>query len=189
MTTAGVADLSALQAAAGLENAAVLAYTTLLGLDLVPALDPAVRRLLTSFRAQHADHAMAFNAAALRAGGAPRVGPDPRLLATLRSGEPGLRTVAAVIALAGSVEDTAGSAYAAAAITARTPALRSLYVSVAGVEAQHRAALDTALALAAGGSVDQPPAALTALPASTGDAGVGGAFAGVTSPSDGPALS
>lgn len=170
----GAADVAALQELAGLELLAVSAYSAVLGLAAVRGGDPALLRLLASTRGQHADHAETVNAAVVAAGGTPRTDPDPALLAQVRAREPAPRTAGGVLALAEFLEDTATRTYTRTAGTAGTPALRMLLLSVAGVEAQHLAALRTVGALLAAGAA--PGAGLDALPAAAGSVGCPVAF-------------
>jgi hypothetical protein len=165
---------AALQSAAALETLLVSTYTTVLGLDVISGGNTSLLELLTATLGQHADHAAAFNTAAVAAGGAPQVQPNAAHLAQVRAAEPGLATAADVVALVGSLEDLAARTYTADALQAAQPALRLLFVSVAGVEAAHHAVLDTLGALLAVGlSADIPLGpALAALPAAIGSSGL-----------------
>lgn len=132
-------DIAVLQTAASLENVAVSTYTAALELDSVRSANATVLAFVTTTRNQHADHAAAFNAAVTQAGGMVQTNPDARY-ETLVQGAP-LTTIADVVALAAQLEDVATQTYVRAATLVSTPTLRSLFVSVAAVEAQHRAVL------------------------------------------------
>lgn len=132
-------DIAVLQTAASLENVAVSTYSAALDLDAVRSGNATVLAFVTTTRDQHADHAAAFNAAVTQAGGMVQTNPDPRYDALVQRAP--LRTVADVVTLAMALEDVAAQTYVRAASLAHTPALRSLFVSVAAVEAQHRAIL------------------------------------------------
>lgn len=164
-------DVAALQTAASLENVAVSVYTAALDLDAVRGANATVRTFLTTTRNQHADHAAAFNAAVTQAGGAVQTNPDPRYDAVVQ--EAPFRTVADVVTLASRIEDAAAQTYVRATALASTPALRSLFVSVAAVEAQHSAvllAVRALLAAAPAGQVTLQPA-VGGLPAPVGSVG------------------
>lgn len=132
-------DIAVLQTAASLENLAVSTYTAALDLVVVTSGNPAFAAFVTATRGQHADHAMAFNAAVTQAGGAVQTDPDPRYDKIAQAAP--LTSVADVVALAALLEDVTAQTYTQAATLVSTSALRSLFVSVAAVEAQHRAIL------------------------------------------------
>lgn len=177
------ADIASLQTAAALENLAVSFYTSALGLDAVRLATGSLRAFVTATRNQHADHAAAYNAAVTRAGGAVQTNPDPRY-AALVQGAP-FATVGDVVTLAAGLEDVATQTFVRSATVAGAPALRSLFVSVAAVEAQHRAvllAVRDLLGTEPGAKVALPTA-LSRLHAAIGSAGFPDAVIAVTNAS------
>ncbi|HEY5335859.1 MAG TPA: ferritin-like domain-containing protein [Mycobacteriales bacterium] len=183
-------DMAMLQTAASLENVAVSTYTAALNLEAVRGGNATVVAFLTTTRNQHADHAAAFNAAVTRAGGMVQTNPDPKYAALVQQAP--LTTVADVLTLAVDLEDVATQTFVRAATLAGTPALRSLFVSVAAVEAQHRAILLTVASV-----LDATPAVavtlhpdVARLPAATGSIGFPTSTTAVTqaSPRDEGAL-
>lgn len=138
-------DIALLQTAASLENVAVSAYTAALTLPAVRDGNATVLAFVTTTRNQHADHAAAFNAAVTQAGGMVQTNPDPRYAAIVQNAP--LTTLADVVTLAVELEGAVTQTYVRAATVASTPALRSLFVSVAAVEAQHQSILLAVAAL------------------------------------------
>lgn len=132
-------DVPALRTAASLENLVVSVYSAALGLPDVLTADPTLPAFLRLSRGQHAEHAAAFNAAAVKAGGTPQTNPEPSLGRGAQQSPP--TTLADVVALAGNLADVAAQTYVRDAEDAGDPSLRTLYVSVAAVEAQHRSVL------------------------------------------------
>ncbi|MGH3744864.1 MAG: ferritin-like domain-containing protein [Mycobacteriales bacterium] len=164
-------DVAVLQTAASLENLAVSVYTAALALDALRRGNATVLAFVTTTRNQHADHAAAFNAAVTQAGGAVQTNPDPRYDAMVQDAP--FDTVADVIRLASTLEDAAAQTYVRAASLVGTPALRTLFVSVAAVEAQHRAvllAVGALLAAEPAGELTLHPT-LARLPAAIGSVG------------------
>jgi hypothetical protein len=178
-------DVAILQTAASLENLAVATYTAALGLDFVKTGNATVLAFAQMTKAQHADHAQAFNAAAKNAGGAAQTNPDPKYLKVVTAAEPGLTSYTAVVKLATTLEDIAAQTYTANASLVSTATLRSLFVSVAGVEAQHKAILLAVGALLANNLADEIKLGpdLTKLPAAAGKVGFPDAFYPITSAS------
>lgn len=136
---AASADVPALRTAASLENLVVSVYSAALGLPDVQAADPTLPAYLRLTRGQHAQHAAAFNAAAVKAGGKPQTNPEPGQDRAAQQSPP--TTLAEVVALAAHLADVAAQTYVRDAEVARDASLRTLYVSVAAVEAQHRSVL------------------------------------------------
>lgn len=162
-------DVQVLQTAASLENLAVSSYGSAARLAAVRHGNPALRVFVARTGAQHAAHAAAFNAAAVRAGGKPQHKPDPRYAGTVRRVLDGLTDPASVVSLLESLEDTKAQSYVRYA-SLSSPKLRPLLVSVAAVEAAHRAFLLAALQLLSVGAADLigAPAAVGQLPATLG---------------------
>lgn len=156
--------MQVLQTAASLENLAVASYDVagpLFGRSAVPV---AVATFAARCRAQHAAHAAAFNAAAVRAGGAAQHAADPRLTASIHRDLATMVAGPSAVSLLNSLEDINAQAYTRYASLASSPAVRSLFVSVAVDEAAHRAFLLAALQLLTTG-----PAELIAVPTRPAD--------------------
>jgi ferritin-like protein len=156
-------DVQLLQTAASLENLAVISYGTAAHLAAVNgnrALAAFVRRA----RAQHAQHADAFNAAVRRAGGPPQHAADPRYAVPVGRALSGQHDAVAVLSVLASLEDSKAQSYTRYTSLTSSPALRKLFVSTAVVEAQHRAYLLAALQL-----LDHGPAELLGRPALVGE--------------------
>ncbi len=171
-------DVALLQTAAALENLLVATYSAALGLAVVQTGPAQLLTLAMTALDHHADHAMAFNAAASAAGGSAQTEPDPTYLAIARAAQPGLRTVVDVVHLVTRLEQVAAQTYVRDAGAAAGPALRALLVSVAAVEAQHAAALLVSgdlLAADLSGEVRLGPD-LDGLPTSAGAVGFPAAF-------------
>ena len=177
---AGSKDVQILQTAAAIENLAVATYATALTLDFIGGSSaiPTVKAFVEKSKAQHADHAKAFNASAKQLGGKAQKKPDPVLLNVVEMAKPGLTGPAEVVALAIELENTAAATYVANTSALKDKKARSVTASVMGVEAQHLAILYAVQALVAAGATDLialPPDAAR-LPAAAGSVGFPDAF-------------
>lgn len=173
-------DVAALQTAAGLENVAVSTYQTALALPFIggSSANPLVKTFAMKTMGQHSEHAMAFNAAAQRLGGKPQTGPDPKYAEVVKQAVPKIKNAVDALGLAISLEDVAAQTYVKDVGLVSTPELRQLFVSVAGVESQHKAIL---LAVQALIRANEPqlvalPPDLAKLPAAAGSVGFPAAF-------------
>lgn len=174
----GADDVPALQTAASLENLAVSVYTTASGLAFIKSGNPVIKTFITKTTEQHKEHAKAFNAAAVKAGGKAQNAPDPKYQAVVEKTLPTIKTPADVVKLAISLEDVAAQTYTKNVSQVSDPKLRQLFGSVAPVEAQHRAVLLAVQALLAANQPDLialPPDAAK-LPAAAGSVGFPDAF-------------
>lgn len=169
-------DVQVLQTAAALENLAVACYESVARLRAVQDGSPLLREFVARTRAQHAAHAQAFNAAAVRAGGRAQHAPDHRYATTVKqaldslaSADGGGGGAASAVSLLESLEDTKVQSYARFA-SLTSPALRPLLVSVASVEAEHRAFLLAAVLLlnAGAGELLRLPTDAAGLPSAIG---------------------
>lgn len=142
-------DVAALQTAAGLENLAVAFYQMGLTLPFIGGSEakPEVKEFTTRTMSQHSEHATAFNAAARRLGGKPQTGPDPKYAEVVRQAVPNIKGVLDAVGLAITLEDVAAQTYVKDVGLVSTPELRQLFLSVAGVAAQHKAILLSVQAL------------------------------------------
>ena len=178
-------DIMALQTAASIENLAVSVYTTAAGLSFIKSGNATVAAFITKTTAQHTAHAQAFNAAITQAGGKTQTAPDPKYAAVVKSALPTIKTPADVVKLAITLEDVAAQTYTKYVGEVSTSSLRTLFGSVAPVEAQHRSVLLAVQALLAGGGADliAIPTNAAKLPAAAGSVGFPDAFYSTTSAS------
>jgi hypothetical protein len=173
-------DIQALQTAAGIENLAVATYTKALTLPFIggSSANGVVKAFAQMTMAQHTQHAMAFNAAAVKLGGKAQTSADPKYAPIVTAAVPTLTDASKVVALEITLEDVAAQTYVANVGRVSTSDLRQLFASVAGVESQHRAILLAVQALLAGGApqlIALPPD-LTKLPAAAGSVGFPDSF-------------
>lgn len=173
-------DVSALQTAAGLENLAVFTYKTALTLPYIggSSANGVVKTFAMKTMEQHSDHAMAFNAAAQKLGGAAQTNTDPKYTPVVQKAVPTIKGPLDVVNLAITLEDVAAQTYVKDVSTVSTPELRQLFASVAGVESQHRAILLAVQALLKANApqlIALPPDAAK-LPAAAGSVGFPDSF-------------
>lgn len=173
-------DVQTLQTAASIENLAVATYQAALGLDFIggASANPVVKTFAMKTMSQHADHAMAFNAAVQRLGGKAQTQPDPALLSVVNQAKPGLTGPGPVVDLAIELETGAAETYVRDVSTVGNRDARNLFASIMGVEAQHVAILSAVKALIAGNAADLialPPDA-SKLPAAAGSVGFPDSF-------------
>jgi rubrerythrin len=178
-------DIMALQTAASIENLAVSVYTTASGLSFIKSGNATVAAFIAKTITQHTAHGQAFNAALTQAGAKTQSSPDPKYLAVVKAALPSIKTPADVVALAITLEDVAAQTYTKYVSTVSTSALRTLFGSVAPVEAQHRSVLLAVKALLAGNDADliAIPTKPASLPAAAGSVGFPSSFYSTTSAS------
>jgi Ferritin-like domain len=173
-------DIQALQTAASLENLAVATYRTALTLPFVggDAANPVVKKFATMTMAQHTEHGTAFNAAITKLGGRTQSNPDPRYAPVVTAAVPTIQGPGDVVGLAITLEDVAAQTYVKNVGIVSTAELRSLFASVAGVEAQHKSILLAVQALLTANAADliALPPVLTKLPAAAGSVGIPDSF-------------
>lgn len=173
-------DVAALQTAAGLENLVVATYRIGLALPFIGGSDakPEIKEFATRTMTQHSEHATAFNAAAQRLGGKPQTGPDPKYSEVVKQAIPTIRSAVDAVGLVITLEDAAAQTYVKNVSLVSTPELRQLFLSVAGVAAQHKAILLSVQALLKANTpqlIRRPPEVAT-LPAEAGSVGFPDAF-------------
>lgn len=166
-------DVMALQTAASLENLAVGVYQQAAGLPFIKHGNKTVAAFIATTISQHSAHARAFNAAATQAGGKAQTAPNARYAAIVKKALPGIKGPADVVALAITLEDVAAQTYTKYTGDVRDARLRSLFASIAPVEAQHRAVLLAVRALLGAGKPEliALPTKVAALPAAAGPVG------------------
>jgi hypothetical protein len=173
-------DVQILQTAASLENLAVATYGVALTLPFIggSAANPVVKAFVTTTKDQHAQHAMAFNAASAQLGGKAQTNPDPVLLDVVNKAKPTLTGPGPVVDLAIKLETGAAETYNANVSALGDINARKVTASIMGVEAQHVAVLSTVKTLVDSGHPEliALPPNVAALPAAAGNAGFPDAF-------------
>jgi rubrerythrin len=180
-------DVQMLQTQASLEALAVRAYQHALELPAIKALsvDSALKVFAATTLYQHRDHLGLFNQTVEALGGRPQTSPDPHyeplLTSQLAQIEKMARAsaLAALIELSITLESVASDTYAKNGQAFAHRRARAATASVAGIEAQHVAALLTIQALqksVPASALAFGPEASHALPASAGDVGCPSAF-------------
>jgi hypothetical protein len=167
-------DVQVLQTAAALENLAAESYTTAAGLPFVVNGSARLRALLARNAEHHRAHALAFNQAVAKAGGAQQTAADARFAPTVRPMLAAMTDPAPLAALLTELESVNAQTCTRFATLTQTGSLRGLFVDVASVEAQHGAELLVLRTLLDGGQADPGAgeAALRAMPAAAGTAGI-----------------
>ncbi|MCU1490971.1 MAG: hypothetical protein JWM85_2376 [Acidimicrobiaceae bacterium] len=174
-SAASATDVQILQTQQSLENLAIATYGVALTLPFIGghSANPVVKAFVMKTRSQHQDHDNAFGSLIKSLGGKPQNSPDPVLLKVVNKAKPGLKSAAAVVALALELEDGAAATYVRDAAILKSVTAKKLTASIMGVEAQHAAVLRAVQALLAGGAAGDialpPPVA--ALPAAAGKVG------------------
>jgi hypothetical protein len=138
-------DMAALATNASIENLAVFAYGAAL-MDApkgkfgkkVPA---AVAEFAKHAKAQHTDHANAFNAALVRAGGTAYTKPDPALAGAVTEMYGKVKDLAGLATLALTLENTAAATYTKQLAELTSPEAVAAVATIAPVERQHAAVL------------------------------------------------
>jgi hypothetical protein len=139
------ADLAALATNASIENLAVFAY----GAALADApkgkfgkkFPAAVAEFAQHAKAQHTDHANAFNAALKNAGGTPFTKPDPALAAAVTQMYGAVHDLGGLAMLALTLENTAAATYTQQLAELSSPDAVAAVATIAPVERQHAAVL------------------------------------------------
>jgi hypothetical protein len=178
--TSNAQDVMALQTAAGLENLAVFTYKTALGLAFIggSSANGVVKAFATKTMQQHTEHGQAFNAAVAKLGGKQQTSTDPKYTPVVQKAAGGIKGALDVVSLAITLEDIAAETYVKNVGLVSTSDLRNLFLSVAGVESQHKAILLAVQALLKGGApqlIALPPDAAK-LPAAAGSVGFPDSF-------------
>ena len=163
-----------LQTAAALENLAVSSYTTAAGLPFVAEGSAQLRALIARNKAHHTAHAQSFNQAVANAGGAPQHAPDARYAASLLGRILAVKDLSSLTGLLDELEGIIAQTCTRYATLAVGGSLRSMFVNIASVEAQHGAELLIVRTLLDGGHFAPAGSAaeLRALPAAVGAAGI-----------------
>ena len=167
-------DVQVLQTAASLENLVVASYTTAAKLPFVLNGSSRLRDLIARNTAHHTAHAQAFNLSVRKAGGAQQhaadaryAGPVGRILAMMKD-------PTSLVGLFTELEDIIAQTCTRYAILAAGGSVRTLFATVAPVEAQHGAELLIVRTLLDDGKsgTGGTAADARALPAAVGTAGI-----------------
>jgi len=172
-------NVQALQTSASLENLAVATYGKALTLPYIASGNAVVKKFAETTMQQHAQHAMAFNAAAQKLGGKPQNNPNPHFAPVVADMVPKLAAADAttgppmVVALALSLEKAASFTYAKNCQLMTDLPSRTVMASILGIDCQHLAVLLAVQALLKGGAPQLVaiPTNVAALPAAAGSVG------------------
>ena len=134
-------DQTIARTAASLENFAVAVYDKAIMNAAALKISANVAKAATVFKAQHAEHASAFNAAATQLGGQPYTDPNPTAAKAFEATIAALKTEQDVLKLAFGLEQIAAETYQGVGMKLSTPMLRQTSMTVGGVEARHMAIL------------------------------------------------
>ena len=167
-------DVQVLQTAASLENLAVASYTTAAKLPFVVGGSAQLRALIARNTAHHTAHAQAFNLSAHKAGGAEQHAADARYAANVRKILATTADPTSLVGLFTELEDIIAQTCTRYAILAAGGSVRTLFATVAPVEAQHGAELLIVRTLLGDGrsGTGESAADVRALPAALGTAGI-----------------
>jgi ferritin-like protein len=134
-------DKTIARTAASLEVFAVAVYDkAIMNAAALKISDP-IAKAATLFRAQHDEHAKAFNAAAVQLGGQPYTDPNPTAAKAFEAQIAALKTEQDVLKFAFALEQIAAQTYQGVGMKLSTPTLRQTAMTVGGVEARHMAIL------------------------------------------------
>ena len=137
-------DLAVAALAASLENLAVTAYGDVLtaaSAGKLGAVPPAVATFVTTVRAQHVQHAQAWNAAITGAGHPAVTGPDKTLVPVVDKTFAKVTDVSGAAQLALMLEDIAAATYQSAVSAVKATSSIRVAASIQPVEMQHAAIL------------------------------------------------
>ena len=143
-TSTASPDLTVARLAASLEVLAVNTYQTVLdaaGKGSLGTVPPAIATFVTTAKAQHADHANAWNSALTGAGLQAQTAPDPHYNKIVQQALPTVKTVVDAAKLALTLETVAVETYTAGSALVTDKKNRLVALTIAPVEAQHVAIL------------------------------------------------
>ncbi len=141
-------DLAVAALAAGLENLAVAAYGDVLtaaAAGKLGTVPPAVATFATTVKAQHAQHAQAWNSAIVAAGHPAITAPDPVLTPVITKDFGKVTDVTGAAQLALMLEDVAAATYQSAISAVKATSSIKVAASIQPVEMQHAAILNFVL--------------------------------------------
>ncbi len=137
-------DLAVAALAASLENLAVAAYGDVLtaaAAHKLGTVPPAVGTFVTTVKAQHTQHAQAWNSAIIAAGHKAVTGPDKALVPTVTQTFAQVTDVAGAAKLALTLENVAAQTYQTAIAAVKATSSVKVAASIQPVEMQHAAIL------------------------------------------------
>ncbi len=141
-------DLAVAAVAASLENLAVAAYGDVLtaaAAGKLGTVPPAVGNFVTTVKAQHTQHAQAWNSAIVAAGHPAVTAPDPVLVPVVKKDFAKVTDVTGAAMLALTLEDIAAATYQAAVGAVKATSSIKVAASIQPVEMQHAAILNFVL--------------------------------------------
>src|SRR3954454_7003620 len=135
-SAASKTDQTIARTAASLENFAVAVYDkAIMNAAALKISDP-VAKAAVLFKAQHKEHADAFNGAATQLGGQPYTDPNPTAAKAFEAQIAALKTEQDVLKFAFALEQIAAQTYQGVGMKLSTPMLRQTAMTVGGVEAR-----------------------------------------------------
>lgn len=142
-------DVQVLQTAASVEYALISAYEAMLALPLFTSAsaNPVLKTLVTTARAQHTEHAAAYNAIAAALGGKAQTTANASLAQAVARAKPGLTDIGPAVELALQLETVAAQTFQNDLGLLTDINARRLTGSVLAVESQHVGLLSIAKAL------------------------------------------
>jgi Ferritin-like domain len=179
-------DVQVLRTASAIEVLAVSTYKTALGLPYIGGSDANafLKQFAKTTMLQHSDHLNAFQAATTALGGAKQDKPDPAIATVVHAAVKSIGKASAakgtqlVLALALELENVAAQTYVNNMSLLVNANAKKVTASVMGIEAQHVAILNAAMALLkAGDTADiKLSPTVASLPAVAGSVGFPSAF-------------
>ncbi len=134
-------DQTIARTAASLEIFAVAVYDKAIMNATALKISAPIAKAATLFKAQHDEHAKAFNGAAVQLGGQPYTDPNPTAAKAFEAQIAALKTEQDVLKFAFALEQIAAQTYQGVGMKLSTPMLRQTAMTVGGVEARHMAIL------------------------------------------------
>jgi hypothetical protein len=137
-------DLAVAALAASLENLAVAAYGDVLAAaaaNKLGTVPPAVATFVTTVKAQHTQHAQAWNSAIVASGHKAITGPDQALVPTVNQTFAQVTDVTGAAKLALTLENVAAQTYQTAIAAVKATSSIKVAASIQPVEMQHAAIL------------------------------------------------
>ena len=175
-------NIEALQTSAGLENLAVATYGKALTLPYIANGNAVIKKFAMVTMQQHAQHAIAFNAAAKKLGGKAQSQPNPHFAPVVAAMVPKLAAASTstgppmVVALAIQLEMAASQTYSKNCQLMSDLPSRTVMSSILGVDCQHLAVLLAVQALLPDPSLIAIPTTIAKLPAAAGSVGFPATF-------------
>jgi hypothetical protein len=170
-------NIQCLQTSASLENLAVATYTKALTLPYIANGNAVIKQFAQTTMQQHAQHAIAFNGAAVKLGGKKQTKTNPHFTPVVTAAVPKLAAASAttgppmVVSLAISLEKAASETYSKNCQLMNNLASRTVMSSILGIDCQHLAVLLAVQALLPTPNLIAIPTDVASLPAAAGSVG------------------